>query len=59
MLYLPEAVISYTYKLTLENRSPAYLLVQNKRLFSWGGKLSLYGLTNLKQGEYVEKKYYF
>lgn len=38
MLYLPDPVVSYIHKLTVENRSPAYILVQKDgRLFSWGG----------------------
>ena len=60
MLYLPDPIVNYIHKLTVKNRSPAYILVQkNGRLFSWGGKLSFYGFSNLKQGEYVDKQILF
>lgn len=60
MLYLPDPVVDYIYKLTVEHYSPAYLLVnKDGRLSHWGGKVSLYGLTNLQQGEYVEQQVLF
>lgn len=60
MLYLPDPVVDYIYKLTVEHYSPAYLLVnKDGRLSDWGGKVSLYGLTNLQQGEYVEQQVLF
>lgn len=60
MLYLPAPVVSYIHKLTVENRSPAYILVQKDgRLFSWGGNLSFYGFSNLKQGECVDEQVVF
>ena len=60
MLYLPDTVLDFLHRFTLESRSPAYLLVmKDGRLASWGGNLSLYGLTNLQQGEYVEQQILF
>lgn len=60
MLYLPSPVVNYLHSLTIENRSPAYLFVtKNGRLSRWGGKLSLYGFTNLQQAEYVEEQVLF
>lgn len=59
MFHLPKPVINYTHQLIVEERSPAYFLVQNGCLSSWGGKLSLYGFTNLRQGESVEKQILF
>jgi len=59
MSHLPNPVINYTHRLIIEERSPAYFLVQNGCLSSWGGKLSLYGFTNLRQGESVEKQILF
>lgn len=60
MLYLPDTVSNYIYELTIEARSPAYLLVmKDGRLSRWGGKLSLYGFTNLQPGEYVARQILF
>lgn len=60
MLSLPDTVLNFISTFTLENRSPAYLLVmKDGRLSSWGGNLTLYGLTNLQQGEYVEQQILF
>lgn len=60
MLSLPDTVLNFLYTFTLASRSPAYLLVmKDGRLSSWGGNLTLYGLTNLQQGEYVEQQILF
>lgn len=60
MLYLPSPVVDYIHNLTVENRSPAYLFVtKDGRLSRWGGKLSLYGFTNLQQAESVEEQVLF
>lgn len=60
MLSLPVPIVDYIYKLTVENRSPAYLLVdKNGYLSDWGGQLSVYGITNLQQGEDVEQQVLF
>lgn len=60
MLELPVPVLDYIYSLTIENRSPAYLLVNKDGcLSSWGGKLSTYGITNLEQGKYVGEQILF
>ncbi len=60
MLYLPDPVVNFLHTFTIESRSPAYLLVmKDGRLSRWGGNLTLYGLTNLQQGEYVEQQILF
>jgi class 3 adenylate cyclase len=60
MSHLPEPVVNYIQELIIEDRSPAYLLVRKDgRLLSWGGKLSLYGFTNIRQGEAVERQFLF
>ena len=60
MLYLPDTISNYIHELTIEARSPAYLLVmKDGRLSRWGGKLSLYGFTNLQPGEYVAEQILF
>lgn len=57
MLQLPASVLDYIRTLSVENRSLAYLLVKKDgRLSNWGGKLSVYGFTELQQGEYVGEK---
>lgn len=60
MLDLPEPVRSYINSLIVETRSPAYFLVaKDGRLSNWGGKCSVFGITSLKQGEYVAKQLFF
>lgn len=60
MLQLPDPVLAYIHTLTIENRSPAYLLVENDgRLSSWGGELSAYGVTNLQTGKYLGEQVFF
>ena len=53
MSHLPKPITNYIHQLIIEDRSPAYFLVQNGCLSSWGGKLSLYGFDRLQQGESV------
>lgn len=57
---IPAPVIDYAYKLIVEDRSLAYLLVaQDGRLLSWGGNLSVYGINNLQTGEYASDRLVF
>lgn len=60
MLNLPSPVVDYIYALTLETRSPAYLLVEKDgRLSNWGGQLTAYGVMNLQKGDYVGERVCF
>lgn len=59
MSHLPRAIVNYFQESIFENRYPAYFLVQNGCLASWGGRLSLYGFHRLKRGELAEKKILF
>ncbi len=60
MLDLPTPVLAYIHTLTIANYSPAYLLVKKDGgLYTWGGKLAKYGVTNLQKGEYVGKQVFF
>lgn len=60
MSHLPEPIVEYIHQLIVEDRSPAYFFVQKDGcLSSWGGKLSLYGFTNLQRGESVERQILF
>jgi class 3 adenylate cyclase len=59
MSHLPKPVTNYIHQLIIEARSPAYFLVQNGCLSSWGGELSLYGFDRLQQGESVERQILF
>lgn len=60
MLDLPIPVRDYINTLIVESRSPAYLLVaKDGRLSNWGGKCSVYGITNLKQGESIAEQVFF
>lgn len=57
MLELPRPILHYLHNLTVEDRSLAYLFVEkNGRLSAWGGKLEIYGITNLQAGENIEEK---
>jgi hypothetical protein len=60
MLDFPTSVIAYLLTFTIEKRSLAYLLVnKDGYLLSWGGKLTEYGVNNLRQGENAEKQVFF
>lgn len=60
MLDLPSPILNYIHTLTVENRSPAYLLVEKDgRLSDWGGKLEAYGVNDLQKGENIEKQVFF
>lgn len=60
MIHIPAPVLHYIYSHTIENRAPAYLLIDKDGCLSdWGGKLSAYGVRNLQKGEYVGEKVLF
>lgn len=60
MLQLPVPVRDYINILVIETRSPAYFLVaKDGRLSNWGGECSVYGINNLRQGEYITKQVFF
>ncbi|MFK0732017.1 MAG: hypothetical protein ACFKPT_16805 [Gloeotrichia echinulata GP01] len=60
MLNFPKTVNTYLLNLNLQNRSLAYLLAQKDgSLSAWGGKLTEYGVTNLRKGENVEEQVFF
>lgn len=60
MLDFPTAVMTYLLNFMIEKRSLAYLLVEkNGCLSSWGGNLSVYGLSNLSKGERVQQQIFF
>jgi signal transduction histidine kinase len=51
MSALPAPVLDFLQAHIQETRSPAYLVVdKGGRLRSWGGKLSMYGITRLRKG---------
>lgn len=60
MFSLPVPVSNYINKLTVETRSPAYLLAsKDGRLLNWGGKWLIYGITNLEQEKDVAEQVFF
>ena len=60
MLDVPTPVIAYLLNFILEERSFAYLLVNKDGCLSaWGGKLAIYGVTNLKAGENITEQVFF
>ncbi|MBW4639206.1 MAG: adenylate/guanylate cyclase domain-containing protein [Gloeocapsa sp. UFS-A4-WI-NPMV-4B04] len=60
MLNLPIPVRDYIDNLTVDTLSPAYLLAKKDgRLSNWGGKWSVYGITNLQQEKYVAEQLFF
>lgn len=60
MQEIPAPVLDYACKLIIENRSLAYLLVAKEgQVLSWGGKLSAYGIDNLRLGEYASDRLVF
>ncbi len=60
MLDVPTSVIAYLLTFMLEKRSLAYLLVNKDGCLStWGGKLAVYGVTNLRSGESVLQQVFF
>jgi hypothetical protein len=57
---VPASVSNYIISLMIETRSLAFLLVNKDGcLFSWGGKLEVYGISNLKKGENVGQQIFF
>ncbi|MEI2583186.1 hypothetical protein [Scytonema sp. PRP1] len=60
MLDFPVPVIAYLLNFIVDQRSLAYLLVNKDGCLSaWGGKLSVYGLTNLQEGKKVGQQVFF
>lgn len=60
MLHIPISVLHYLIHFIIEHRSLAYLLVNKQAcLSSWGGKLTAYGITNLKRGEDIRQQVFF
>ncbi len=57
---LPTPIFDFMLALTLDNRSPAYLLVANDNLLSdWGGELEAYGMTGLQKGVSIGEQVLF
>jgi len=60
MINIPSPVLDYICDITVENRSPAYLLVtKDGYLSNWGGNLVAYGLINLEKEKYVKEQVVF
>jgi len=60
MADIPNDVILYILNFIIEERSLAYLLVKKDgSLLAWGGKLTEYGITNLRQGVQVCEQVFF
>lgn len=60
MIDLPYPILDYLYKLTIQNRSPAYLFVEkNGCLSNWGGNLATYGVSDLQKGKYIGEQVFF
>ena len=60
MLDIPEPIILYLLNLIIEQRSPAYLLVdQSGYILEYGGKLTAYGVEEIKPGDKVEQQIFF
>lgn len=56
----PAPVISFLRALLLEKRDPAYLVLDSEgRLLESGGRLDLYGLRDLKEGESLTEQMHF
>lgn len=57
---IPFPVSKYLINFMRESRSLAYILVDKHGcLSSWGGKLAVYGVSNLQQGEDASQKIFF
>ena len=57
---IPLPVSSYLINFMRESRSLAYLFVgKDGCLSSWGGKLTVYGVSNLQQGENASQQIFF
>jgi hypothetical protein len=60
MLDIPADVVVYIINLLVESRSLAYMLVtKDGCLADWGGKLTVYGVTNLRKGENIKEQVFF
>jgi signal transduction histidine kinase len=52
MAHLPTPVLDYLNHLTVEDREPAFLLVNHHgNLIGWGGPVDAYGISDLRAGE--------
>ncbi|MFH7030986.1 MAG: hypothetical protein ACHBN1_37980 [Heteroscytonema crispum UTEX LB 1556] len=60
MLDVPTPIIAYILTMMIETRSLAYLLVKKDGcLLAWGGKLTVYGVNNLRKGENIGQQVFF
>ena len=60
MIEIPTDITEYIISFMIENRSLAYLLSNKEACLSaWGGKLSIYGITNLQKGENIGQQVFF
>jgi len=54
MKKLAPPALKYLYDLTIKDRSPAFVQVnQDGQIQDWGGSLDLYGFNNLKKNDYA------
>ncbi len=54
---LASPVFEYIYDLTMKDRSPAFVLLdQDNCIQDWGGKLDIYGITSLEKGDRIEDR---
>ncbi|MCP4345280.1 MAG: adenylate/guanylate cyclase domain-containing protein [Desulfobacterales bacterium] len=57
MKELARPILKYICNLTVKNRSPAFLMLdQDNCIQDWGGKLDTYGIEALEKGEQVEDR---
>ena len=60
MSKLPATVLDYLQTAVVEYRLPAYLLInRDVRLIDWGGRLELYGISQLRKGDQIAERVYF
>jgi signal transduction histidine kinase len=60
MFKLPAPVLDYLHTTVVEYRLPAYLLVNSDgRLIDWGGKLEMYGISQLQKGDQITERLHF
>jgi signal transduction histidine kinase len=60
MFKLPTVVADYLQTVVVEYRLPAYMLVDKEgRLVDWGGRLELYGISQLCKGDQITERVYF
>lgn len=57
MKELAPPIFKYIYDLTIKERSPAFILLdQDNCIQDWGGKLDVYGITSLEKGDLIEDR---